>query len=105
MTPADLAAILASASRRGLSTSIVATLAHIAAVPGTKLAELCEILGVTSAAVTGIADRMADQGLATREAVNGDLRAHALEITAHGRRILKSILSQTNNNTNTKATA
>lgn len=96
----NFAAIMASASRCGLSTTVLAALAHIAAHPRTRLAELIELLGVSSAAVTGIADRMTDQGLAMREAVPGDRRAHTLCITMRGRRTLKTILSQTNN-TNT----
>ena len=97
MNATDFASIMAAASRRGLSMSIFATLAHIAATPGTKLAELVNLLGVTSAAVTGIADRMDDMKLARRESVTGDRRAHTLEITMHGRQVLKLILSQTNN--------
>ena len=90
---ANLVPILARASKRGLGLSTLAALIHIAETPGTKLSTLATILGVSSAAVTGFADRLDDQNLARRRPMPNDRRAHSLEITDAGRAVLAKILS------------
>ena len=51
---------------------------------GLKMNELSSALRVSNGNVTGIVDRLVDNGLVQREAVQGDRRAHLISLTALG---------------------
>ncbi|WP_299882228.1 MarR family winged helix-turn-helix transcriptional regulator [uncultured Sulfitobacter sp.] len=51
---------------------------------GLKMSELSGVLRVSNGNVTGIADRLSDEGLVERIAVPGDRRAMRLRLTAAG---------------------
>ena len=51
---------------------------------GLKLSELSRMLMVSNGNVTGIVDRLTDDGLITREAVPGDRRAARVRLTQAG---------------------
>ncbi|MEO1677211.1 MAG: MarR family transcriptional regulator [Pseudomonadota bacterium] len=52
---------------------------------GLKMGEISERLRVSGGNVTGIVDRLAEEGLAARIAVPGDRRAHRVTLTDKGR--------------------
>lgn len=52
---------------------------------GLKMSELSDYLRVSNGNVTGIVDRLTEDGLALRVAVPGDRRAHTARLTAAGR--------------------
>ncbi len=52
---------------------------------GLKMSELSKVLRVSNGNVTGIVDRLVDDGIAAREAVPGDRRAVLIRLTARGR--------------------
>lgn len=54
---------------------------------GLKMSEISKQLRVSNGNVTGIVDRLADEGLAVRRAVQGDRRAHLVQLTSEGRRV------------------
>ncbi len=51
---------------------------------GLKMSEISALLKVSNGNVTGIVDRLAEDGLALRLAVSGDRRAHSVRLTAAG---------------------
>jgi len=51
---------------------------------GLKMSELSEVLKVSNGNVTGIVDRLVDDGIALREAVAGDRRAVRIRLTRKG---------------------
>lgn len=52
---------------------------------GLKMSEISELLKVSNGNVTGIVDRLAEEGLAQRMAVPGDRRANRVRLTEAGR--------------------
>jgi len=52
---------------------------------GLKMSEISGVLKVSNGNVTGIVDRLADDGLLVRVAVPGDRRAQRVRLTQHGR--------------------
>jgi DNA-binding MarR family transcriptional regulator len=52
---------------------------------GLKMSELSGVLKVSNGNVTGLVDRLADEGLLERVAVPGDRRASLVRLTAQGR--------------------
>lgn len=52
---------------------------------GLKMSELSRVLRVSNGNVTGIVDRLVDDGIAAREAVPGDRRAVLIRLTPQGR--------------------
>ncbi|MEO9820696.1 MAG: MarR family transcriptional regulator [Paracoccaceae bacterium] len=54
---------------------------------GLKMSEISKQLRVSNGNVTGIVDRLADEGLAVRSAVKGDRRAYLVRLTPEGRRV------------------
>ncbi len=72
------------AERAGLSHSEMVALEHLAARPMGP-AEVARLLGVTSAATTGIADRLVRRGHLERHPVEGDRRRTELMLTPSGR--------------------
>ncbi|MEZ5872925.1 MAG: MarR family transcriptional regulator [Nitratireductor sp.] len=51
---------------------------------GLKMSELSKLLMVSNGNVTGIVDRLSDDGLTLREAVSGDRRAMRVRLTTRG---------------------
>lgn len=51
---------------------------------GLKMSELSRMLMVSNGNVTGIVDRLSDDGLILRETVPGDRRAHRVRLTSRG---------------------
>lgn len=72
------------AERAGLSHSEMVALEHLAGRPMGP-AEVSRLLGVTSAATTGIVDRLAGRGHVERHPVEGDRRRTELVLTPSGR--------------------
>jgi DNA-binding MarR family transcriptional regulator len=54
---------------------------------GLKMSEISDRLRVSNGNVTGIVDRLTDEGLAVRLAVPGDRRAHRVRLTPKGRSV------------------
>jgi DNA-binding MarR family transcriptional regulator len=54
---------------------------------GMKMSELSGALRVSNGNVTGIVDRLVDDGFAVRSAVEGDRRASRISLTDRGRRV------------------
>ena len=52
---------------------------------GLKMSEISDLLRVSNGNVTGIVDRLADEGMAVRVAVRGDRRASRVRLTPRGR--------------------
>ena len=52
---------------------------------GLKMSEISELLRVSNGNITGIVDRLAQEGLAERTAVPGDRRASLVKLTDNGR--------------------
>lgn len=52
---------------------------------GLKMSQISELLRVSNGNVTGIVDRLTDEGLALRVAVPGDRRASLVRLTPKGR--------------------
>ncbi len=52
---------------------------------GLKMSRLSEVLRVSGGNVTGIVDRLTEEGMAERLAVPGDRRASVVRLTARGR--------------------
>lgn len=60
-------------------------MAELAAAPdGLKMSEISDRLRVSAGNVTGIVDKLAEEGLARRVAVPGDRRASRVELTEKG---------------------
>jgi len=53
---------------------------------GLKMSQISEMLRVSNGNVTGIVDRLTDEGLALRVAVPGDRRASLVRLTPKGRK-------------------
>lgn len=53
--------------------------------PGLRMSELSGVLRVSNGNVTGIVDRLAEDGLVRREAVEGDRRSSRVRLTEAGR--------------------
>jgi len=53
---------------------------------GLKMSELSRRLMVTGGNVTGLTDQLVAEGLVVRRAIPGDRRAHAVRLTAKGKR-------------------
>ncbi len=58
---------------------------------GLKMSELSGYLKVSNGNVTGIVDRLTEEGLALRVAIPGDRRAHLARLTPKGRRAFDTL--------------
>ncbi|MEZ4402452.1 MAG: MarR family transcriptional regulator [Kofleriaceae bacterium] len=70
----------------GISAAQLAALLFLARHDGARSGDLAEALAVQAAAVTGLVDRMARDGLVRRRTCPDDARAHRVHLTAAGRR-------------------
>jgi DNA-binding MarR family transcriptional regulator len=81
----------AVARRAGLSTSELQALRHL--VDGSRgPVELSHLLGVTSAASSGVVDRLAARGHVRRRPHPGDGRRTRVEVTESGRREVEELM-------------
>lgn len=68
-----------------------AALTAVAAHPGIDQATLAGTIAYDRTTITGVVDRLVQKGLLVRQPCHRDRRAHALQITAAGRRTLRAI--------------
>jgi MarR family transcriptional regulator, temperature-dependent positive regulator of motility len=68
-----------------------AALGTVATHPGLDQATLAGLIAYDRTTITGVVDRLVQKGLLLRQANSADRRAHKLQITAHGRRVLDGI--------------
>ncbi|MCL4713204.1 MAG: MarR family transcriptional regulator [Pseudorhodoplanes sp.] len=68
-----------------------AALTAVAAHPGIDQATLAGTIAYDRTTITGVVDRLVQKGLLVRQPCRRDRRAHALQITAAGRRTLRAI--------------
>lgn len=61
---------------------------------GLKMSELSGLLRVSNGNVTGIVERLTEEGLALREAVAGDRRAQRVRITPAGRSAFERLAAE-----------
>ncbi|GLX67854.1 MarR family winged helix-turn-helix transcriptional regulator [Paenibacillus glycanilyticus] len=57
-----------------------------------KVSELADVLGLTSGAITGIADKLLSEDLISRERASNDRRVVYIELTAKGKDMVDDIL-------------
>ncbi|WP_018661057.1 MarR family winged helix-turn-helix transcriptional regulator [Heyndrickxia acidiproducens] len=72
------------AERHGLTVAQVLTLYTLASNPNMRLSELADTLTLTNSTVSGIVDRLVNQGLVSRVASSEDRRAIGLRLTEKG---------------------
>ena len=80
------------ARRAGLSVSELHSLRHLAASPMGPV-ELAKVLGVTSAASSGVVDRLVARGHVERREHPGDKRRTEVVVTESGRREVFALLA------------
>ena len=68
-----------------------AALGTVAAHPGLDQATLAGLIAYDRTTITGVVDRLAQKDLLLRRANHADRRAHKLQITDQGRRVLDGI--------------
>jgi MarR family transcriptional regulator, temperature-dependent positive regulator of motility len=68
-----------------------AALGTVASHAGLDQATLAGLIAYDRTTITGVVDRLMQKGLLVRQANNADRRAHKLQITDQGRRILDGI--------------
>jgi DNA-binding MarR family transcriptional regulator len=61
---------------------------------GLRMGELTRRLMVTGGNVTGLARELVDEGLIERLAIPGDRRAHAVRLTAKGKRVFDAMAAE-----------
>lgn len=82
----------AVARRGGLSVSELHSLRHLASTPMGPV-ELAKVLGITSAASSGVVDRLVARGHAERRARSDDRRRTEVVVTDSGRREVFALLA------------
>ena len=92
MTTTELRDLLTYARDHQLGVSTLAALNHLHAHGRAKTSTLAGVLGVTTASVTGFADRLIAMGLITRAHSTSDRRIIYLKITPQGTRLITSAL-------------
>jgi DNA-binding MarR family transcriptional regulator len=61
---------------------------------GLKMGELSRRLMVTGGNVTGLTNQLVDEGLVERQPIAGDRRAHAVRLTAKGKRAFDAMAAE-----------
>jgi DNA-binding MarR family transcriptional regulator len=61
---------------------------------GLRMGELTRRLMVTGGNVTGLASQLVDEGLIERRSIPGDRRAHAVRLTAKGKRVFDAMAAE-----------
>jgi DNA-binding MarR family transcriptional regulator len=75
--------------RMGLTTALFAVLNYLAAHPGATQRAIGTAMGIDPSTMVSLVDELQRQGLASRRRHPTDRRAHAITITAKGRRALE----------------
>ncbi|MUT65610.1 MarR family winged helix-turn-helix transcriptional regulator [Paenibacillus sp. NEAU-GSW1] len=57
-----------------------------------KVSELAELMGLTSGAITGVVDKLIDEGYVTRERATDDRRVVYVEISPQGKTMIEELL-------------
>ncbi len=95
MTTTQIDQLLGSSRQRKLGAGSLQTLAILDLCGGSaKLGVIAGRLCVSTAAMTSLADRLTKAGLVQRSFPKTDRRVIHLELTFHGREVLKQILSE-----------
>jgi DNA-binding MarR family transcriptional regulator len=76
---------------KGISVQTLLVLDAVDSRGATRLTDLAGMAGVTTAAMTSLADRLTKRGLACRISSDLDRREKFLEITGAGQRLLRAI--------------
>jgi len=58
---------------------------------GLKMSEISKLLRVSNGNITGIVDKLADEGLALRVSVQGDRRANLVRLTPKGQKLFDEL--------------
>jgi DNA-binding MarR family transcriptional regulator len=77
----------------GLDPRSALVLRHVAAEEGRTQASLSALLAVPPSRIVGIVDELEQRGLLERRANPSDRRAHALWLTASGRKVLGDVMA------------
>lgn len=80
------------AKQNHMSMSQLGAMLHISRMGACAVADISEDLGVTSAAVSQLVDRLVDQGLVSRDEDPADRRAKRIELTARGTKVLQQAM-------------
>ena len=83
---------LSYAKQNNLSMSQLGALLHIHRTGACAVSDISDDLGVTSAAVSQMLDRLVDGGLVIREEDPKDRRSKRIELTAKGERVLRGTM-------------
>lgn len=93
LTSAELADVLSRAQSRSLSTSSLQALCHLHSEPGgLTMGQLAKRIGTSTAAVTGMIDRLDAASLTYRNHSQFDRRCIWIHLTPSGRDAVESIL-------------
>ena len=57
---------------------------------GLKMGEISKLLRVTNGNITGIVDKLTEEGLALRVPIPGDRRAHLVRLTQKGKEVFRN---------------
>ncbi len=94
IAPADFTAALGRASKLGiLSVVTLRALVFIADHGSPKMSDVSDHVGLSSAAITGMMDRLAEQGFIERYRQDGDRRMVYLRLADKGADALTEILA------------
>lgn len=96
LTAAQLRAVLAASRDYTLGTSTLAVLAYLHEHGRGSLATLARTTRISTAAITGLADRLVTLGYAERRPSIADRRVIWLDITPSGTATLEDILTTAN---------
>lgn len=92
MTPTELCEILTYARDKRLSAGTLHILAYLAEHGSATMTSLARHIGVTTASLTVLADRLASLGYLTRCRQHADRREIHLKLTGIGERVIATAL-------------
>lgn len=92
MNPHELLEVTIEARKRKLQGASLATLLIILDTPQT-VGKIAGEIGISSAAMTGLADKLCAESLVIRSSVPGDRRKWTLKITAKGTAAIEAVLN------------
>ena len=92
MTPTQLLEATIDARKRKLQGASLAALLIVLDDP-VEIGQIAKRIGVSSASMTGISDKLARRGYAFRKTVSGDRRKWNLQISPKGIAAVESILN------------
>ena len=92
LTHRSMVGLAAHAKENGLSMAQLAALVHVRKLGSCAVTDLSDDLGVTSAAVSQMVDRLVQGGLVLREEDPDDRRARRIELTRKGYEVMTSTM-------------